>query len=241
MTPLKCIIHVMNKQKIDIVPSGAGPVADAVQRYIVSNDLSEGDRLPTHDRLCDAIGVGARRLREGLSVLEHQGLIETRSKAGTIVRKPSAESLQRPFRWHLEANGYEVDHLIRARACIEGSAAWEAASHRKARDLLVLLDALECLDAKADSGELDLDEEEHFHKAVLQATHNPVMLTFDNLIVTQIWNIPEIADIDRVSLVSNREHHAIYEAIEARDQTAAMQIMYDHVLRKYQDSESYKD
>lgn len=193
--------------------------------------------MPTHDLLCDVIGVGTRRLREGLSVLEHQGLIETRSKAGTIVRKPSAESLQRPFRWHVEANGYETDHLIRARACIESSAAWEAASHRKARDLLVMLDALESLDAKADAGELDLDEEEHFHRAVLKATHNPVMLTFDKLIVTQIRNMPEIADIDRVSIVSNREHHAIYDAIEASDQTAAMQIMYDHVLRKYHDTE----
>ncbi|MBN1345510.1 MAG: FadR family transcriptional regulator [Phycisphaerae bacterium] len=208
----------------------ASSTADRIRAYIRKNRLKPGDKLPVHADLAAKLGIGPRRLREALSILEYQGFIETRNKAGTIVRRPSVERLGEPIAWHLDASGYKLEDLIRARAWIEGGAAAEAAERRIARDLLLILDALEQLEARASSGQSDLAEEKAFHLAVLHATRNPVIATFGQLVTLQFEYVDATPPPRRRRDLSNREHRQIYEAIERRDANAARSLMVAHVL-----------
>jgi GntR family transcriptional regulator, transcriptional repressor for pyruvate dehydrogenase complex len=207
-------------------------VANRIQQYIVHHGLEPGDLLPVHEELSQKLGVGLQRLREGLSVLKHQGFIETRGKGGTHVRRPTFETLSKPIAWHLDAAGYQNADLVVARACLESGAAAVAAESRTARDLLVMLDALEQLEALTESDQNDLVQEEAYHTAILQATHNPVIITFSQLIRLQFQS--QAADQRHEPIAQRRndakEHRRLYECIERSDSAAARNLMYAHVI-----------
>jgi GntR family transcriptional regulator, transcriptional repressor for pyruvate dehydrogenase complex len=213
-----------------MIKSPPSEAARRVRQYILHNGLRPGDQLPTHDELSQHLNVGRLRLREGLSILRHQGIIETRNKGGTIVRQPSYKTLGEPITWHLDATGYEFADLVLARACMESSAAAEAAEKRCARDLLVILDALELLEAVADAPEGDLAEDEAFHLAVMQATHNSVIVTFGQLVRLQFQGKDPRPDSVVHRHTTNQEHRHIYEAIERQDRAAARDAMYAHIM-----------
>lgn len=208
-------------------------VAHRIRQYIVHHGLEPGDLLPTQDELSEKLHVGIRRLREGLSILKHQGFIETRGKGGTFVRQPSFESLSKPITWHLDATGYRFEDLVLARACLESAVAAEAAERRSARDLLTILDALEQLDARPET-ENDLAEDEAFHLAIMEATHNPVMVTFGQLVRIQFQGKDTHPDAPASRKAANQEHLRIYEAIERQDRAAARDLMYAHVMGQLQ-------
>lgn len=200
--------------------------------YIVKQGFEPGDKLPVRSELERKTGIGPRRLREALSVLEHQGVLETRNKGGTIVRRSPPEKLAEPVYWCLDAQGATDEDLLRSRACLEGSAAFEAARRKTARDLLHILDALEQLEVRQRQKQPDWEEERIFHLAILQATHNPVMLMFERIITLNMERnraagLGEGEDMTE----SNRRHRAIFEAIQAGDSPRAMTLMYEHIVR----------
>jgi len=192
--------------------------------------LAPGDRLPTHGALSAQLGIGPRRLREGLSVLEHQGVVETRNKAGTMLRRPAVEALTEPIAWCLDAEGCDLEDLARARAHLESGAAAGAATRRTARDLLKILDALEQLETRTSARQDDRRQEEAFHLAILQAAHNTVLLTFGQLVRLQIRRMGATIPSRRRREACTREHRAIYEAIQRQDAVATRELMFAHII-----------
>ena len=207
-------------------------IAARVMGYIQQHHLKAGDRLPVRAELASELGVGSRRLREALSILNSQGIIETRNRGGTVVREPSLERLGGPLSWHLDLMGHsqvEVDNL---RAVIEGAAAWVAARKRRARDLLTMLDAVERLEDDPTTWQEDMEAERDFHTAVLKATQNPMMDAFMDLIRTQLADETSRPRSRKVWHEINAGHRCIYEAIEQGDSVKAMDLMYEHVMAK---------
>ena len=207
-------------------------VAGRIRHYILHNKLKPGDILPVQQELSRELDVGHRRLREGLSVLKNQGIIETRRKGGTIVCRPTYEKLSEPITWHLDATGgYGFEQLLTARACVESGAAAEASEKRTARDLLVMLDALEHMGAVIDAPEDELPSDERFHCAILEATHNPVIVAFGQIVRLQFKQNAELkSDPSDLRRVTYNSHKGIYEAIRHKDRAAARDLMYNHVM-----------
>ena len=207
----------------------------SIRKFIMDNGLQSGDKLPTHNELSRQLGMSVRRLREGLSVLRQQGLIETNRRGGTVVKSISASSLGEPIRWCLEELGCSAEDLMRARAAVESAAAYEAARARKARDLLVLLDAMEQMEADFSGSVQDDRHDERFHLAVLEATNNPALLTFGELIDGQFKR--KIAEQKTATAFkkSLKQHRAVFEAIEKGNAELARKAMYEHVIDQMKD------
>ncbi len=214
-----------------MTPSESLQVAGRIRHYILHNELKPGDILPVQHELSRQLNIGHRRLREGMSVLKDQGLVETRRKGGTIVCQPSFENLSEPIGWHLDTTGHDFEDLILARACVESGATAEAADKRTARDLLVMLDILEQMEAVLETTENELPRDEQFHCAILEATHNPVIVAFGQIVRLQFL---KYAKLKSDSLEGRREtykaHKSIYEAIRRKDRAGARDLMYAHVM-----------
>lgn len=73
--------------------------ADLRRRIAPGGALGPGDRLPTLPELCEEFGVSETTIRNALTLLRNEGLIESRARAGTIVR-------QRPPVHRLPADRY---------------------------------------------------------------------------------------------------------------------------------------
>lgn len=214
-----------------MIQSPPSEAARRIRGFIQHRGLKPGDQLPTHDELSKFLNVGRCRLREGLSILRHQGIVETRNKGGTIVRQPSLKTLSEPIRWHLDATGCQLQHLISSRAWLESGAAAEAAQNRTARDLLKILDNLEQLEALIEAQRSDWPEDEAFHLAIMEATHNSVLVTFGQLVRLNFEGqeaVPPPSSEWRRAF--NQQHRAIYEAIERQEAEAARTLMHAHVM-----------
>ncbi|MFF3357127.1 GntR family transcriptional regulator [Streptomyces sp. NPDC002917] len=61
-------------------------IAADLRRRISSGEFREGSKLPTLPTLCESYRVSDTTIRNALRLLRNEGLIETRARAGTIVR-----------------------------------------------------------------------------------------------------------------------------------------------------------
>ena len=218
---------------------GAIATANMLKRLIRARDLHQGDKLPCHDELSWQLGIGIHRLREGLAILDQQGLIETQRKGGTRIKESTMNMLHEPIQWHLDWMGYTFPDLVRARATIESAIVVEAVRARTARDLLALLDAIEqmgMIPLSAPDSELE-KADKHFHLELLKATHNPVMQCFGQLIAEQFYLKIKIDLVVHPKVIQRAiaMHRVIFTAIEKRNADAARKAMYTHVMSQLQE------
>jgi GntR family transcriptional regulator len=85
-------------------PEGGGQVSERPEYLRIAADVrtqistgayGPGDKLPTLPELCAAFRVSETTVRNALAVLRSEGLIETRTRAGTIVRdRPPIHRMQ---------------------------------------------------------------------------------------------------------------------------------------------------
>ena len=77
----------MKKQKL------SDSITDEIERLIVTNELKEGDALPSERELMAAFQVGRPSIREALIKLTQKGLVEIKSGEKTRVTRPSTETI----------------------------------------------------------------------------------------------------------------------------------------------------
>ena len=76
-------------------------IAGVLRDQITTGQLAAGDRLPTLPELCEQYGVSETTARNAVGVLRGEGLVESRTRAGTVVR-------ERPPVHRLAADRYRV-------------------------------------------------------------------------------------------------------------------------------------
>ena len=200
-------------------------------REIVSSQYRPGDQLPNEIDLRDQLSVSRAALREAYRVLTAKGLITSRQNVGTRVRPRSEWNMLDPevLLWHLDAGPSEefLVNLFDLRRIVEPAAAERAARVGARRAIDEINTAYDDM-ARSKDGAGDLvGADVRFHRAILAATHNPLIGTLGALIQTALvgsfrmgW--PSAA---RMSDVRLREHRVILDAILAHDGDAARERM----------------
>jgi len=206
--------------------------AEALLReYLADSDFEPGTRLPTHAELAEILGVGARPLREALTVLRSQGLVETRGRGGTVVSRPSEEQITEPIKWFFEVTDATDSDLIHTRAAIESALVVEACQQRTEQDLLMLQQWIERQAEPGISRAEEIEYDKGFHLALMSATHNKVMMVFAQLILLQFNVLYEhnlYPDQDKIRV---QDHTEILAAVHGRDGERASRLTRTHVLR----------
>lgn len=118
-------------------------VVTEIRRYIDSNDLRAGHRLPPERFFIEQLGVSRSSLREAMRVLATLGLVEVRHGDGTYVTAP-------PETWTASAPAIfdateenALRNLVETRLGIELAAATAATERATAEDLTGLQDFLD--------------------------------------------------------------------------------------------------
>jgi DNA-binding FadR family transcriptional regulator len=99
-------------------PRLAEEVANDLRRRILGGEFSDGDMLPIQEELVGQYGVSLPSVREGLRILETEGLITVRrgKVGGSIVQLPRAETVAYTVGLVLESRRVDVDELVAAMA-----------------------------------------------------------------------------------------------------------------------------
>ncbi|MDK7123061.1 FCD domain-containing protein [Pauljensenia sp. UMB6358] len=168
-------------------PSLHSDVFEALGRRIAAGDLPIGGAL-TLEWIQTEFGVSRSIARECVKSLESMGLIESRRRAGILIRPASEWDALSPtlIRWQLDADprGPKLGALNEMRAAIEPVAA--AAAARRATEsertrILELAARLRAEGAKDDLTDF-LATDIKLHSAILAASHNDTFYALRELV-----------------------------------------------------------
>jgi DNA-binding GntR family transcriptional regulator len=189
-----------------------------IERLILDGEFERGERI-NELALSARLNVSRGPLREACRSLAQAGLLETRVNRGFFVRKLAHK---------------EVIDLYDLRAGLMRLAGELVAQRISGRDLDRLNALVAAMDTARDGGDTaqfrDLNAE--FHAVVVVAADNRRLQQVYNGLAKELRlfrrrGLASIAAMD----ASNREHHAIVEAIAARDPAAAGAAMEKHIVQ----------
>ncbi len=86
-------------------------IADSILERILEMGIGIGDKLPTHQKLADDLGVSLPSLREGLSVLSLSGVIRISHGSGTILSVPRPEDYFKIISYEAKIHGIDFNTI----------------------------------------------------------------------------------------------------------------------------------
>ena len=187
--------------------------------------------MPGEIELGRRFGASRTVVREAFKLLSAKGLIASRKRAGTQCAAREAWHMLDAdvLAWRLqdgEAEPKFVFDLLHVRAVIEPAAAAMAARSPHAHDARGDRGAFADMERAAHSATLFADPDVRFHKAILAATDNDVMVAFGALIEAALGMFVDVASRHAgAPAPSVPLHGAVLEAIRRRDAEGAHRAM----------------
>ena len=203
-----------------------------LKRFILVEGLRKDSYLPSERQLSEAFGVSHRVIREALSTLVGEGIIDKQQGRGTFVKALDPNCL-RDEQVLISINN--IVELYRLRSAIEVGAVSLAAIYATDEDLAELQKIIKDMQPKAARGDSLVAEEMRFHLALLRASHSEVFQEQEYLVVEAI-RFKMYDDPDRLYHSSGnpktmQEHENIVDALRKGDASRAMLELYTHLTR----------
>jgi GntR family transcriptional repressor for pyruvate dehydrogenase complex len=185
--------------------------------------------LPVERELCVQLGVSRNVVREALSVLDGQGVVETRGKARVAFAGRARAQLVARVPGRALADGRMLEP-IELRLIIEPEAAALAAQRATARDVRELERWLDGLAGGIERGESLVEYDLAFHVAIARSTQNDMLADL----------VRALADALRPSRTASfrprgapeaalADHRRIVDGIRGRDAPRAREAMAEHL------------
>jgi len=211
-------------------------LVDSLRLQLRGGDIKPGDKLPTEMEIMQTFKVSRGVVREALSRLGAEGLVQTLHGVGTFALDAPEENR---FQFDTPSADALTDMLdvLELRASLESDAAGLAAVRRTDSLLREMRSALDDFEKHVTTVGETVAPDFRFHLAVAQATGNRYY--------TSLMNQFGVAVIPRTRVSSawldveqraqhlhkvNQEHQDIYDAIERRDAEAARAAMRLHLV-----------
>jgi DNA-binding FadR family transcriptional regulator len=206
----------------------AEQAADLLLERIRAGDWSLGSKLPGENTLGPQLGVGRSTIREAIRRLAGQGVLSTRQGAGVFVA-----ALDVAEDWSAALRQADINSVIEARIAIEVEAAALAAERRSPADLRAIRLAADKRDAQRTDMEAHVDVDIAFHRAIVAAAHNPILIDlFDSFTPRSRQAMIDLLRLrdEFGSDVDQHAHTAILDAIADRDGQTASALARKHLL-----------
>ncbi len=197
-------------------PGRALDICLKLQNAIIEHRLQPGLKL-SEDEVGEVYGAGRTVVRSALQALAHSGLVEIKRNRGAYVAKPTIR---------------DAHEVFEARALIEPEVARRAATRISDADLERLERHMEAEHqalaeknmgkALALSGLFHIDiadiADHSLYTAMVQS-----LITKSSLIIALYWVRPD-------TTCESHAHHALMDALAARDGEAAQEVMRSHLI-----------
>jgi DNA-binding FadR family transcriptional regulator len=209
-------------------------VVQQIRARIFDGKLGPGDQLPPEKALARQFGLSRITVRDGLRVLESQGLIEIRvgARGGAFVARPSPQPVSESLANMLRLQRTAIRQLVEARLVVEPQVAALAAQRATARDKRAMAQAIESARAgRAARDPYFIPHSVAFHIALAEAAKNEVLLftvsSFRTLFHEALARLLPANDMARRAI---DDHEQILAAITDRDAERARRLMHVHLL-----------
>jgi DNA-binding GntR family transcriptional regulator len=179
--------------------------------------------------LGDQLGVSRTPVREAISRLEQEGIVENIARRGAFVVRKNKE---------------EILDIVDVWAALESMAARLATSRASDEEIAQLRKNFSTFDGDEARAHIDeySDTNIEFHQTIIRLGHSELITQMADQLFFHMRAIraSTIKDRDRVAQ-SVMDHSRIIEAIEERDAYHAEQLVRDHALELAKHIERYVD
>ena len=223
----------MDLKKADLVESDR--LSDRINRFlrlaIFKGELKPGDKLPTEERIAKDLKVSKVTVREALSQMESEGLIEKRRglRGGSFVAEPNHSKISETILTYIRWAAITPEQLAEFRMLLEPLLAAQAARNRTPEDLAAIRECMEEYARRLEEGRVDKALGIEYHRLVAEACHNPMISAVMDAVAevyAEIFDrIPMSVEDSRIDLDFCRR---IYDCLERREPDQAQDLMTDH-------------
>ena len=221
-------------EKVTLAPSLSDQVTEALLARIESGQLKPGEKLPPEAVLAPEFGVSRTVVREAISRLKHEGLVESRQGSGVFVSlQPAITSLK--IDDSVLESRESILQIVELRRAIESETAALAAQRRSGAQLTEMETALYAIDKEVSAGGDGVEADVAFHRSIAQATGNPFFLKTINFLAQYLKAATRMTrgnEARRVEFMRQvrEEHGAIIAAIRDRDALRARNAAATHMF-----------
>lgn len=209
-------------------------VINEIFSSIQKENLKPGDKLPSERIIAEALKVSRTTVKEAISVLEASGIVSIEPGVGVFLINQTKKAIQQEMIDVLNPNRQNLLELIELRQAIEGDAAYYAAKRMTEKQRLELEKCYQALRNAEEEGNLAIEEDYAFHKAILNAANNTIMSDLMGVISEKVYSLirqnrlETILQPAEIKIVT-AEHRLIYNAILRKDATSAKSAMWEHL------------
>ncbi len=191
-------------------------ICEILKNQITNEELTPGERL-LDDKLASSFGVSRTPVREALTMLASEDLVEITPRSGIYVKKLTKK---------------DVEEIYKIRKVLEGLAAREATpiiDGKKLEQLNLLLRKAK-RSLNSDDYQLCIDFDVALHDLILKNCQNSRLYNI-------ITNLDTLIHVFRVRVARNKEkakqalneHENILKAIKARNPEKAEKMIIEHI------------
>jgi GntR family transcriptional repressor for pyruvate dehydrogenase complex len=216
----------------------ADRVTEALMRKIAGEELPAGAQLPSEQMMAESFGVSRTVIREAVSRLKSEGLIDTRQGRGAFVRIDRTDV---PFRIGIDPKNPlpSLLHILELRLGLDAEIAAVAAIRRRRDQMSGIQRALANIEKASKAGRDAVAEDLKFHLSIAEATRNPFFFELIQFLGGAFYSAIAVtrANEGRLEALSKQariEHEAIAQAIEDRDPQAAAAAARAHIEKASQ-------
>lgn len=207
-------------------------VAEKIRAMILEGTLMPGDQLLPERQLTEKLGVSRSAIREALTYLVSQGLIEILPGSGTYVKKVKIDDVIMPFANIVLQEVNNVFDLLEARLILETSIAKLAVERADQTDLRVMEKLVKDMANDIKAGRNNDESDSQFHFALVRATHNPVIINLMTVLMglmQQYYGPSRKQLVERQQDLWSQQHLRVYEAVKNGDSDEAVQAITEHL------------
>ncbi|HJG48350.1 FadR/GntR family transcriptional regulator [Ruoffia sp. FAM 24228] len=205
--------------------------SESILNYIITNNLTTGDKLPNEYKLAEEVNVGRSTLREAVRTLVSRNILEVRQGSGTyisentgIVDDPLGFSFVKDT-LKLTEDLFEIRYLLEPR--VAALAATNATDEQIEELDKIRLEIEEKIGAFSDE---HIEKDIEFHKLVSEMSGNVAMSNLVSIINQSISRYYDYYTSNRIKDETIVSHREIMDAIKSRDPILAEDVMRIHIV-----------
>jgi len=206
----------------------ADQAAELLLQRIRAGEWRLGEKLPGETTLAPQLGVGRSTVREAIRQLAGRGVLASRQGAGVFVT-----AVDVPDEWDAVVRRADIVEVLEARIAIEVEAAALAAERRTPAELRAMRRALADREVKRASIEEHVDADWVFHRRIVEAAHNPILVElFDGFVPRNRQAMIEMLRLHGAygSAADQDLHGRILEAVASGDGREAAELSRSHLM-----------
>jgi DNA-binding FadR family transcriptional regulator len=194
-------------------------VIEALQGYIIKNQLKPGDKLPSEHSLCDSLNVSRIAIRESLQHFKSLGIIGSKPKKGAYIKRLMPDNPYKYYMPYMDNHTSVLKELAQMRAILDMGLIMELLNVIKPEHIEKLNSINDKIKNSDEKSRSLLDAE--FHSFMIEITNNKMLMGLEPLLIDFFRE----SRLKRLSKNLNTpsekvylEHKAIIDALDKKDE-----------------------